>query len=326
MTKRKALLKRWEIPRLRHRHLSGRAGAVRARGYGYGDLDAAMPIDADKSLFRIASVSKPITAWAVLQLVEQGKLHLDDHVFDLLPASAGLHLTDKRLQLVTVRDLLNMTAGWDKELSGDPILQPYISRAARFTHRPGPADFDTTMRYVLSKRLDFTPGTRFAYSNFAYGLLGKIVEQVSGQDYASFVRRTMFEPCAVQLYPAHTLQQDRLPNEVVYYAPLEPEARPFLPCKQRRVAAPYSRAYLESDLAMIGWLASASQLAQLFDKMLSDEKLLPPAQRQENFNRPPVNSWQDKRRFFSMGWEVIKDARGQDYLLQRWHVTRAIRN
>src|SRR6185437_9954966 len=158
-----------------------------------------------------------------------------------LPGTAAGARLDQRLQRITVRDLLQMSAGWDKEHSGDPILQPYIFRAARRLHQSTPADFDTTMKYMFTRKLDFDPGSRFAYSNFEYGLLGKVIERVSGTDYESFVQQAVFEPAGVKLYKGHTRAEDRLPDEVVYYAPLEKAARPLLPAETRRVPAPYGR-------------------------------------------------------------------------------------
>ncbi|HEY9789722.1 MAG TPA: serine hydrolase domain-containing protein [Candidatus Obscuribacterales bacterium] len=307
----KSLVRHWAIP--------GGAIAVYkdgqlvfARGYGYADIDKHQPVNPTTSLFRIASLSKPITAAAVMKLEEQGRLNMDDKALNLLDAtSLPTVKKDKRLSGITVKDLLNMTAGWDRERSGDPILQPYIRRAARHFHTGSAADFDTTLRYVFSKRLDFTPGTRFAYSNFTYGLLGKIIERQSGKDYVSFVRENIFNPCGVQLYPGRTLAQDRWPDEVAYYAPLEPQARPFLPCRERLVGAPYSRAYMEADVPMLGWLASAPNLAKLFDKLFADEQVLSPESKAQIVECPDVACWRGKRRFFSMGWEVIKDRQGR---------------
>lgn len=307
----KSLVSKWNVP--------GAAVAVIrngklifSRGYGYADINHHQPIEPDKSLFRIASVSKPITSAATLHLVQEGKLSLDDKVFDILTdyqPPPGTRM-DRRLQNVTVRDLLNMSAGWDKERSGDPILQPYINRAAKRLHQPGPADFDTTIRYVLGRKLDFAPGTKFAYSNFTYGLLGKLIEKLSGTDYQTYVRDTFFAPSGVQLYQAHTREEDRLPNEVVYYAPLESKVRSFLPTRTSRVAAPYARAYMETDLPMIGWVSTAPELAQLMDRILTDDTLLAPDLRDLVTKRPPLTCWAGRKKYFSMGWEVSRDEAG----------------
>ncbi len=87
---------------------------IYARGFGYADLVAKAPVQPE-SLFRIASVSKPITSAAVMQLVERKKLRLDDRVFDVLKLErAGKGKVDPRLKTVTVRHLLLHTGGWDR--------------------------------------------------------------------------------------------------------------------------------------------------------------------------------------------------------------------
>jgi N-acyl-D-amino-acid deacylase len=307
----KKLVSKWNVPGAAVAVMRG-GRLIFARGYGYADLTEHKTIDPEHSMFRIASVSKPITAAATLRLVQDGKLNLDDKAFDILndvqPAPGAR--ADHRLNSITIRDLLNMSAGWDKERSGDPILQPYIGRAAKRLRLQGPADFDTTARYMLGRKLDFMPGTKFAYSNFTYGLLGKIIEKASGKPYQDYVRECLFEPSGVQLYQGHTRKEDRLPNEVVYYAPLEAKARSFLPTNRKHVEAPYARAYLETDLPMIGWVSTAPELATLMDHVLSDDRLLAPDIRDKMFARPALPCWQGRKRYFSMGWEVSSDASG----------------
>ena len=95
---------------------------VFARGYGLADIQNQEPVRPD-SLFRIASLSKQVTAVAVLKLVEEGKLDLDERVFEILsdftePEGAS---RDPRIAEITVRHLLHHAGGWDKEVSGfDP--------------------------------------------------------------------------------------------------------------------------------------------------------------------------------------------------------------
>lgn len=307
----KQLVSKWNVPGAAVAVMRG-GRLIFSRGYGYADLDDYEIIDPHRSLFRIASVSKPITAAATLRLVQDGKISLDDKAFDILndlqPAPGAR--VDNRLQKITIRDLLNMSAGWDKTKSGDPILQPYIARAAKRLRLNGPADFDTTARYMMGRKLDFVPGAKFAYSNFTYGLLGKVIERVSGKPYEDYVRETLFEPAGVQLYQGHTRKEDRLPNEVLYYAPLEAKARSFLPTNRKHVEAPYARAYLETDLPMLGWVATAPELASLFDHVLSDDHLLSPEIREKILERPSMACWQGRKRYFSMGWEVESDGSG----------------
>jgi N-acyl-D-amino-acid deacylase len=117
---------------LHERELPGAALAVArygrlvyARGYGYADQETKEPV-LPNSLFRIASVSKPLTAVAVLQLVERGRLRPDDSVFDVLqleePAENGVSF-DECWRRVTILHLLQHRGGWDRDKSFDPMLR-----------------------------------------------------------------------------------------------------------------------------------------------------------------------------------------------------------
>ena len=99
---------------------------VYARGYGFADRERQIPAKPD-SLFRIASVTKPFTAVAVMKLVEQGKLALDAKAFPLLnlqPAVQSFRDPEPRLRDITVRQLLQHTGGWDRDKSFDPMFRP----------------------------------------------------------------------------------------------------------------------------------------------------------------------------------------------------------
>jgi N-acyl-D-amino-acid deacylase len=281
------LIYKWNVPGAAIAAVQG-GKILSERGYGFVDTRHSKPVDAKHNIFRIASVSKPITAAAVLNLVHEGKLSLNSKVFDILSEYTP---RDAAARDITVGELLDMTAGWNKAKSGDPILEPLMSRAARKMNVTRPPDFDATIRYVLRRKLDFKPGTKFAYSNFEYGLLGKIVEKITGRPYANFVRESVFAPAGVSLFEARTREVDRLADEVAYYAPTEKDRRSFFKGDPRKVPAPYARAYLEQDLPMLGWAATAPQLALLLDYILRDAS-----------TRETICATGKSR--FSMGWEV----------------------
>ena len=104
------------------KNADGKSELVLTKGYGYADL-ATLEKTTGKHLYRIASISKPITAIAILKLVEQGKFGLDDSVLKLLPlgeaiAAAGDQF-DQRWHKITVRHLLQHRGGWDRDKSFD---------------------------------------------------------------------------------------------------------------------------------------------------------------------------------------------------------------
>src|SRR4029078_7729492 len=83
---------------------------------------------------------------------------------------------------------------------------------------PAPASAEAIVRFMMGKPLDFTPGSRFAYSNFGYDVLGRIIESVSGKSYEEFVKENILAPAGVtRMQLGRTLYANRLPDEVRYY-------------------------------------------------------------------------------------------------------------
>lgn len=148
------------------------------RAWGEADRDAGVPNSVD-TRFRLASMNKMFTAVATLQLVEAGRLGLDDPI--------GRHLPDYPNQAVatsvTVRHLLSHTGG-----TGD------IFGAAFDANRDELRDHGDYLELYGNRGPAFEPGSRWLYSNYGYVLLGAIIETASGQDYYDYVRDHIFEP------------------------------------------------------------------------------------------------------------------------------------
>jgi CubicO group peptidase (beta-lactamase class C family) len=193
-----------------------------ARGFGYADVERKTPVQPD-ALFRIASVSKTITAAAIMKLVEDGKLRLDDRVAPFIAhlAPAPGATVDPRWEQITIRHLLNHSGGWDRARPNggfDPIDRPGIAAAA--VNAPAPASPETLVRYMKGMPLDFDPGQKFAYSNFGYIVLGRVIERASGMPYKDYVRARVLEPVgANRTQPGRTRMVDAIPDEVKYYSP-----------------------------------------------------------------------------------------------------------
>src|SRR5580658_6116552 len=189
---------------------------VYARAYGFADLEKKEPAQPD-SLFRIASISKPFTAVAVLQLAAAGHLQMDAPAFALLQLEPlPGQQPDPRLHRITVRHLLHHTAGWDRDQSGDPMFMS--EKIARANGEPPPANQHAIIRYMLGQPLDFDPGARYAYSNFGYCALGRIIEKISGQDYAAFMRQNVLGPIGIRrMRLGLSRAEGRAPGEVKYY-------------------------------------------------------------------------------------------------------------
>jgi CubicO group peptidase (beta-lactamase class C family) len=234
---------------------------VHAKGYGWADRENKAPAKPD-TRFRIASLSKPITATAVLKLVEAKKLSLDAKAFEaagLLPAAREPSLADARLQDITVRQLLQHTAGWDSAKSGDPMFRwGAVAREFRVREDPNPGDI---IRYMLKRTLDFDPGSRYAYSNFGYCVLGRVIEAISGQHYEAFVQNQLLKPLGIKrMRIGATLVATE--GEAHYYTADEAKVRGVFPHLTEPVPMPYGGFSLEVMDAHGGWLASAVDLAR----------------------------------------------------------------
>ena len=311
-----ALMAKWGVP--------GGAVAVMkdgklilARGYGWADTAARTPVEPD-ALFRIASISKPVTAIAILRLAEEGKLRLDDpvlpYVQHLAPRGGP---ADARWRRVTLRHLLTHTGGWDRDREGgfDPMFRP--TEAARETGQPAPASAETVVRWMLTKRLDFDPGARYAYSNFGYALLGRVIERVTGQPYESYVRERVLRPAGVtRMRIGRSLLAGRAPGEVRYYdGQVVPSVFPGTPA---RVPFAYGGFHLEAMDAHGGWLASAPDLLRVLrvvDRLPSPPDLLSSLSTAEMIARPAPPLPSDSVVWYALGWQV-RPSRGD---ANWWH-------
>jgi N-acyl-D-amino-acid deacylase len=239
---------------------------VYARGFGLADIDRAEPVR-PRSLFRIASVSKPITAAAVLQLVERGRLGLDDRVVDRLDLrrdGKAIEPGDPRLNQVTIRHLLQHRGGWDRDKSFDPMFRSL--RIAREFNEPPPAGPALILASMWKRPLDFDPGARSAYSNFGYCVLGRLIEKVSGRSYEEYVRDEVLAPLGIRgMRIGRTLESDRARGEVRYYVAGKhaKTGRGVVgPKLGQDVPRPYGGWYLEAMDAHGGWIASAPDLVR----------------------------------------------------------------
>ena len=257
-----AFMEKWGVP-------GAAVGVVKdgrlvvARGYGLADLDAGEPVQ-PTSLFRIASVSKPITGIATLKLVDDGALDLEAKVFtllaDLLPANGP---ADQRLLDMTVRQLLHHTAGWDRDKVSDPMFRQ--REIARTMGVPSPPSAETIVRWLATQPLEFTPGTKFKYHNITYTTLGRVIEAVTGITYEEYVQSAVFAAVGVtRAQIGNSKRRDRVAGEVVYYADeYDPEPSVF---DDEPGEVPFQYGGMGDIRAMDahgGWIASVVDLLRL---------------------------------------------------------------
>ena len=296
------------------RHVPGGALAVvkdgrlvYARGYGWADAARKIPVQPN-SLFRIASLSKMFTSAAIMTLVQRGRLDLDAPAFPLLQIHPVLEPgtgVDPRLWQVTVRQLLQHTGGFDRDTSFDPMFRPAM--IAKVVGVPAPANAEAIIRYMMGRPLDFTPGTRYAYSNFGYCVLGRLIEKVSGMSYGAYVQRYVLVPAGIKdMRLGRTALGDATPGEVHYYQPNEPDVPSVYPAGPGRVPYCYGGFNLEAMDSHGGWLASAVDLARFATKV---DGLLTPDAAAELYARPkaPVGyeaGGTPRAFYYGFGWEV----------------------
>ena len=127
-----------------------------SRGYGYADIERRQRVRPD-SLFRIGSVSKTLTAVAILTLVDRGLLRLDDKAFRILDhlAPASARQPDPRFGDITIQDLLQHAAGWDSAIVGDPLSQAWAHAEGIRIDPPAPPDGSAVIRIMLTQPLHF---------------------------------------------------------------------------------------------------------------------------------------------------------------------------
>lgn len=158
---------------------------IAEKGYGYADLEEQTPVDPAQTVFRVASVSKSFTAAAIMQLAEQGKIDLQADIRNYLD---GIKVENPFDRPVTVEDLLTHRSGFE-------IRDPFRNDLHE--------DFDkyVSIEEYVQKHMPPVvrePGSSYMYDNFAYLLLGLIVQEVSGEPYEDYMQNHIFDPLGME--------------------------------------------------------------------------------------------------------------------------------
>jgi len=237
---------------------------VFAKGYGYADLENKEKVEPDH-LFRIASVSKLITATAIMKLQEEDKLQLSDKVFGedgILNSENYLNIRDKRAKKINVEHLLRHTAGFTSRY-GDQMFLPLT--IAKKMNVEAPASAETIIEFALSRRLHFKPGSRGSYSNLGYVILEKIIEAASGKDYETYVQEHILHPAGIfDMHLGKNLRNDKLPNEVNYYEQSNAIMVPAFDGTGGKVYRSNGGNNIEALGGAGAWIASAAELMKFY--------------------------------------------------------------
>ncbi len=236
---------------------------VFAKGYGFANVQAQIPVTPNH-LFRIASVSKLVTAVAIMKLVENSKISLESKVFGkygILNDPQFLQIKDPRLEKITIRNLLNHSGGWTQNY-GDLAFLPLA--VAKYLDEPLPVNIDSYIRFVISHRVHFEPGSYSAYSNLGYMILGKVIAKVTKQSYESYVQQEVLKPAGItNMQLGNSFESEALPIEAHYYQP--EDAQPIESFDGTGQMA--SKTYGANDIHLLGsaggWIASVIDLMKL---------------------------------------------------------------
>jgi CubicO group peptidase (beta-lactamase class C family) len=160
-----ALLKKGDVPGISIAYVSNGHVAWH-RAFGVANAKTKVPVT-DNSVFEAASLSKPVVAYAVMKLVDQGKLDLDEPLIQYLPAPYP-DVYDTRIKLITARHILSHTSGFPNWRNSDTL------------------------------KIFFNPGDRFSYSGEGFVYLSKVIESISGEKFDAFMKRMVFDPLGMQ--------------------------------------------------------------------------------------------------------------------------------
>lgn len=255
---------------------------VYAKGFGYADTTYRIPVQ-PYNKFRIASISKLITAAAIMKLQEQGKLSVNDMVFGedgILNDPYFSNPKDKRVYDITIAHLLSHEGGWTQRY-GDQMFMPVTIAETMGVKLP--VDTKTIVRFALNKRLHFSPGKGKSYSNLGYSILGLIIEKVSGKSYSEYCRESIFEPIGIyDMTLASNLPSKKAPFEVTYYQPCDVVPKLSVYGTGELVSPTYGGNDIEALGGAGAWLATAPDLARFMlavdgcdsrDDILSDQSI-----------------------------------------------------
>jgi CubicO group peptidase (beta-lactamase class C family) len=258
------------------------------RAGGMADRQHMMQAQQD-TLFRIADLSKPITAVTIFTLIEAGKLHLNDKVFGpagVLGAKYGKPPYKPFVGDVTVDQLLTHTAGGWPADDNDPMF-----------HNNGWDQTKLIASTIENMALTSQPGTQWSYSNFGYCVLGRVIEQVTGQPYDAYVQTNILAPCGITgMAIARNSERDRASNEVVYIGQYSED--------------PYKFNINRMD-STDGWIASSTQLVQFLNHVAGAPGI-PALLKPESIRQmtTPVAAYPQGNVRCARGWMVVNNGAG----------------
>lgn len=236
---------------------------IYAKGYGYSNIQDSTQCTV-KDIFRVASVSKLITAVAIMHLCETGQLSVTDTVFGeegILSDPQFLEYRDKKIKKVTVEHLLRHTSGFSNP-HGDAAFN--MELVAKYLNKPLPLDMDDMVVYASKNKLRAAPGGYYNYSNLGYIVLSKIIEKVSGIPYETYVKDSILAPMGCyDIHLAENFECQLRENETHYYEVKEAEPVPAFNGTDTLVMKSRGGNDVHGLYGAGGWVASPVEILKL---------------------------------------------------------------
>lgn len=233
---------------------------IYAKGYGWADQELNEEAEV-KHIFRIASLSKLITAVAIMKLNQEGRLSLNQKIFGiggLLNYPAYSKFRDKRVKNITVEHLLRHKGGFSNR-RGDPMFS--LSTISKRLDLNRAVTEEELIEYILTQRLGYAPGTGTSYSNVGYFLLSKVIEAVTEQKYDSYIQDSILKPNGIyDMHLAHNYYEQKYPNEVKYYEPSNEEPIAAFDSRDTLLPRCYGGNNIEILMGAGAWVASPVEM------------------------------------------------------------------
>jgi N-acyl-D-amino-acid deacylase len=170
---------------------------------------------------------------------------------------------------------------------------------------------------MLGQPLDFDPGSQYAYSNFGYCILGRVIEKASGMTYEAYINTHILDPLGIEdMRLGYSLLSEQYPGEVRYYGTESSFTQSVFP-EETDTPWPYGGFYLEAMDSHGGWVASAIDLVRFASalELESSVELLKPSSLERMIARPEIPLWQDASNYYAFGWFVRPSGSGASL----WH-------
>jgi serine beta-lactamase-like protein LACTB len=254
---------------------------VWSKGYGLADVENEVPAKSN-TVYRIASISKPISVTAVMQLVEEGKVNLDDPIQKYVS-----YFPDKPLT-ITLRHIMTHTSGIRHYKPGEMDMKEHFE------------DLEDAIQIFKDDPLLFRPGTLYSYSSYAYNLLAGVVEKASGLTFEAYLKERVWGPAGMTSTRLEHIGEI-VPHRTRQYVKAGPNGRVR--------NAPY--ADLSIKWAGGGIISTVEDLAR-FHIALNTGKLLKPESLAEMYT--PYTLADGNQSDYGLGWDIQTDEQGRTWI------------